>query len=360
MAKIGWIIGIVILILFFISYPLEEYSKESTTFTFSINETEESINGEIWIQNKMIGETSNGKIELSWFNTTPEEFVFKGVYNKTPFEFIYNFPEDYKLYDIIPFVILQEDLDYLNKINWGEDDYSHTNQTHWSHMPLTYNYNKNCSDFSKINGTGRFVVKIENGLKYIVNETNGAINFEYKNSSEVDIMFYCDFTKETETYFLYNPYVDFIQSDISAYAEPYYYEESNLFTSSEIHFVRTDSCPADKIPVVVIHEVGHLLGLEHNMNPARTFDIMNPFQQDCNKARFLKSDLEYLWEIYDPAHKHKPFFKYNCIEKGYYSCMDFDTQEDSQEVFKYCNERGKGDMHNLDPDEDGIACENLY
>lgn len=41
-----------------------------------------------------------------------------------------------------------------------------------------------------------------------------------------------------------------------------------------------------------------------------------------------------------------------------YNCGDFETQEQAQEVFDYCNEL-YGDVHNMDNDGDGIVCESL-
>lgn len=42
-----------------------------------------------------------------------------------------------------------------------------------------------------------------------------------------------------------------------------------------------------------------------------------------------------------------------------YNCDDFSTQREAQECFDYCLSRGLGDIHKLDADNDGIACENL-
>lgn len=39
-----------------------------------------------------------------------------------------------------------------------------------------------------------------------------------------------------------------------------------------------------------------------------------------------------------------------------YNCADFNTQIEAQTVMEYC---GSGDIHYLDGDDDGIACESL-
>ena len=43
-----------------------------------------------------------------------------------------------------------------------------------------------------------------------------------------------------------------------------------------------------------------------------------------------------------------------------YNCNDFSTQAEAQECFEYCRSLGRGDIHFLDGDNDGIACEHLH
>jgi len=46
---------------------------------------------------------------------------------------------------------------------------------------------------------------------------------------------------------------------------------------------------------------------------------------------------------------------YDC-ESDIYNCGDFETQADAQKVLDYC---GPADIHRLDADGNGIACESL-
>lgn len=41
------------------------------------------------------------------------------------------------------------------------------------------------------------------------------------------------------------------------------------------------------------------------------------------------------------------------------NCADFNTHAAAQACFNYCNSQGAGDIHRLDNDSDGTACENL-
>jgi hypothetical protein len=42
---------------------------------------------------------------------------------------------------------------------------------------------------------------------------------------------------------------------------------------------------------------------------------------------------------------------------NYYNCEDFETQADAQKCFAYCKNQVGGDIHGLDTDLDGTACE---
>ncbi|GEM_PF-1357125 len=42
-----------------------------------------------------------------------------------------------------------------------------------------------------------------------------------------------------------------------------------------------------------------------------------------------------------------------------YNCSDFPTQAAAQACYNYCKSLGRGDVHRLDADHDGIACESL-
>lgn len=42
-----------------------------------------------------------------------------------------------------------------------------------------------------------------------------------------------------------------------------------------------------------------------------------------------------------------------------YNCPNFTTHTEAQSVYLYCIRQGKGDVHHLDRDGDGSACETL-
>ena len=50
--------------------------------------------------------------------------------------------------------------------------------------------------------------------------------------------------------------------------------------------------------------------------------------------------------------------RYICDHDAY-NCSDFAHQGDAQAVFDYCRSLGYGDVHHLDANHDGIACNSL-
>lgn len=46
-------------------------------------------------------------------------------------------------------------------------------------------------------------------------------------------------------------------------------------------------------------------------------------------------------------------------DRDAYNCSDFNTQAAAQRVFTYCAGLGFGDIHKLDRDNNGVACESL-
>lgn len=47
----------------------------------------------------------------------------------------------------------------------------------------------------------------------------------------------------------------------------------------------------------------------------------------------------------------------NTCSYNAYNCDDFQTQQDAQDCFEYCLDETGRDIHDLDRDNDGVACE---
>jgi len=56
--------------------------------------------------------------------------------------------------------------------------------------------------------------------------------------------------------------------------------------------------------------------------------------------------------------EEQPLSKYDC-SKDIYNCGNFTLQSEAQAVYDYCKGQGDGDVHRLDADLNGKACEGL-
>ena len=188
--------------------------------------------------------------------------------------------------------VLQEDLvstdiSEVNPINNSEDYtnpsendiFSNTNETHWNHMPLTYNF-YNCFQ-TDIN-------RIIKATDFITNRT-GSITFKFENIETPDISFICMSEREIEHSNRYS-------TETFGEAVPYVYADyPNIYASSEILIFPVTTCPYAR-PVTEIHEILHLLGLQHP-NYAYEDDIMNAEHVGCN-TDITEDELKYLKNIY--------------------------------------------------------------
>ena len=252
---------------------------------------------------------------------------------------------------------LNEDNSYINL-----DQFSHTSEYHWDHMPITYGYEEECefsltlvnSSYRKVRDE-KFISRVEDGLKFITDETNGAITFkEVGFFEEPDISYVCNNNGQYGDYIDAGGYVYWNIPEGLAHLSSY--KGTNIFAPGYINLIGLDDldCETDK-PIIVIHETLHMFGIEHS---TYSKDIMNMYyKRDCF-SDISKEDIINLWNIYDPDGVHRPYGKkeYSC-EEGYYSCRDFKSQASAQKVLEYCGVNN--DIHNLDSDSDELACENL-
>ena len=61
----------------------------------------------------------------------------------------------------------------------------------------------------------------------------------------------------------------------------------------------------------------------------------------------------FYWRLGQPVNESDIICSYNA-----YNCSDFSTHAEAQEVFEYCG-GVNNDIHVLDGDKDGVACEGL-
>jgi hypothetical protein len=182
-----------------INSSLTESAKNSHVFNFVINETNSSIDGDVFINNASFGSTVDGKLVFPILTEDkfPSEFIFKGKYSGADFEFTYQFPRDYLNYSTYNFIVYQSDLDWYVKYNRAKnaDAYSSASSAHWTHMPLTYKIYDSITNKNGTTSACKVPDDTRLGLKYAMDRLHTTINSISFNevSSNEDIGIYaCD------------------------------------------------------------------------------------------------------------------------------------------------------------------------
>lgn len=93
------------------AYFLNKQTPNVVTFNFFINETREALNGEISANNASLGEVKHGTISISKSSLNFSSFIFKVNYKNQEHYFEYDFPEYYRNYRSINFIVLKEQIE---------------------------------------------------------------------------------------------------------------------------------------------------------------------------------------------------------------------------------------------------------
>lgn len=67
-----------------------------------------------------------------------------------------------------------------------------------------------------------------------------------------------------------------------------------------------------------------------------------------------------MYKFYEPRIFDKQGLEYGVMCKfDYYDCKDFYSYDAAQQTYRFCLTMVQKDVHNLDKDNDGFACEDL-
>lgn len=168
------------------------------------------------------------------------------------------------------------------------DSFDGAEEHHWDHMPITYKYPTCLETFD-----GRIALDIESAVYYFSKKTDFLITFErIDDSRKADIEFVCDIgAVETRRNRAHS------NGEITEAEAVINFETPLIFAPGKIYIYSTYPCIGQR-PTMVLHELGHMFDLRHNVRPSYSNDIMHPYVNDNCDADFLDKDVEYLKEIY--------------------------------------------------------------
>ena len=141
---------------------------------------------------------------------------------------------------------------------------------------------------------GAFEKDINSAVEFIINRTDGIITFKKINEGQPDIFFICENK-------LSAPSIDFYgHNSYDTIAEAEIHTNGNNYVSSVIYIYQSNPCIRKK-PVITVHEILHLFGLNHpTETPIWKYDIMKDYisEDDSCDHEITKKDLDYLKNIY--------------------------------------------------------------
>ena len=275
------IISLALSVIFIILSP--NLNEKIFAFNHNFNTDSEL---EVFFDNISVGFTSNNNFTFSILNETPSVVKISGLYNNKEFQFEYEFPQDYMNYSVINFDVLEK---YVKYYIWYEqfkkEDSFYTEEPHWSHMPLTWDAS-NCIETFQ----GKMYKDIIEAMNFIENRTNKIITFEQSKSEEADITFTCDIggVRRGEFEIGFYTEADALLSSIN---------DTNVFGQGSVYIYSTHEC-LGKRPVLIIHEILHLFGIEH-ADGSNSRDIMNEFDNGRCDNDITQKDMSYLIKLYD-------------------------------------------------------------
>ncbi len=165
----------------------------------------------------------------------------------------------------------------------SEDSFSSSLESHWDHMPLTYNIEDNCIE--------RMEKLMLLAMEKINNETLEYVQFEEVNNNP-DISFYC---KE----YMYDRSGEYSLADATNTNDPY---NSNIITHLDINVYGQGSICGSGYPALEVHELLHGFGFNHN---PMTKSIMSPYSaqssKECKIDKIDKAYTDCLMYIYSNA-----------------------------------------------------------
>jgi hypothetical protein len=166
-------------------------------FSFINTDNGRYVDGEVLLGNVSMGFTTMGNISVSLSKCKSLDVLFIGMGDAKKFEIEYVLPEDYCSYDIMPFELTDEEIEYYQEyyLRHKEDDFSDVPYMHFKKMPITWRI-ENYDECWKTE-----VDKIRNAFEVIENSTEKIVRFEEVfDSPDINVLCYTNMTWKLKPY----------------------------------------------------------------------------------------------------------------------------------------------------------------
>ena len=243
----------------------------------------------------------------------------------------------------------------------------------WDHTNISYKFSKNhsCERRPDISESYEKIPRVEHAFQILYEETGGILSF-FETKGDADITISCYNNVEE----FKNEYVG--EGYIVGTAIPKISSNGKI-GSAEINFFR-EFWGCFDYPTTELHEILHTFGLADLNDPNYHVGIMyNGFAgggDDCANLDFDKVLIKCLKAVYSNGEKGSVDACLEVPNIGYseetgidalfssyctsniFNCEDFNSHAEAQDIYNLCGGLDN-DIHHLDSDGNGMACETL-
>ena len=166
------------------------------------------------------------------------------------------------------------------------DNFSHINESHWGHMPLTFKFEDNGLEW-QINET-------RNGFDAIERQTKGIVSFQEITDGDADISVYLNIKQPNSDLYQDVPNDFRIAGEGGFVLHP---TIPNLIERGEIYIYNIERCRTG-FPTGTTHEILHTFGFGHSYN---SNDVMGRYSEpyhDCTIRKIEDNVINKLLETY--------------------------------------------------------------
>ncbi|MEK6825224.1 MAG: matrixin family metalloprotease [Nanoarchaeota archaeon] len=260
----------------------EQVIEKSLILSFPINNTQEYLDGEVYIDGVIYAKTSQGMLSLKNFSRFPSNVSLK----INAYTINYRIPETFSELKEIHLIVSEEEYaKYKRYLSLStQDSFSQARDEHWNHMPLTY-----FTNFSEYNSQIKNSKELK--VRYALERLHNAVptvSFEKAAKEEsADIVFKGEIPPKVRE--STRPDGNFNTAGLA-----FHTLIGNIIVKGTVYLplpTEGEECPSSDI---ALHELLHTFGLDHSTNiKSVLWDTAS-----CTNNEIIPKDIAFLKGIY--------------------------------------------------------------